>query len=92
MKMINEDHVHITAELRTPSGEMLTVCDLRADSFHHPTKDLAVMHFLHNTHSLNTFQQLKFHCLDIEPYSAAEGEVSLVCGGEMTPLFCDSCS
>ena len=83
MKLINEDHVHFTAELRTPAGDMLTACELLPDVFHHEFKDIALLHFVEDAESLNTFQQFKFHMLDIENYQAKEGEVSISLSGHL---------
>jgi hypothetical protein len=76
MKMINEDHVHFTAEIRMANGEMLSACDLSPVSFHHDSKDIAVLHLLDETAALNGFQQLGFKMLDIEDYKASEDEVT----------------
>lgn len=41
---VNEDHIYCTIELRYPDGVFITQHDLNCISYHHPTRDLVVMH------------------------------------------------
>ncbi len=41
---VNEKHTHYTIEIRQENGDYLTQTELAPRVFHHPTRDLAVMH------------------------------------------------
>jgi hypothetical protein len=44
LKYVNEDHSYCTIEIRQADGTFITQHDLHCIAYHHPTKDLAVMH------------------------------------------------
>lgn len=75
MAHINENHTTYTVEIRGQNGDILTQLDIQPYIFHHPEKDLAVLHFNDEANSLELLNQLGYQFLEIETYLPEENEV-----------------
>ena len=54
LQEVSEKDTHYTVELRHPNGMFKTQSELFPISYHHPTKDLAVLHFMSEESMINT--------------------------------------
>lgn len=75
LEYVNEGHIHYTVELRNANGESIISVDILPNSFHHPTRDIGMVHFDEDeAEALSMFKTLKFEKTDIENYQAQDGE------------------
>jgi len=44
LQMINENHIHYTVEVRDDDGTFIVQKDCRPQGYHHPSRDLALLH------------------------------------------------
>jgi hypothetical protein len=65
LQHLNETHTHYTMELRYPDGTFITQTELVPSSYHHPTRDLAVLHLDDETEAEDMFKSLDFTALDL---------------------------
>ena len=75
MSQINENHTFYTVELRAPNGDIYTQLDLKPFIFHHPERDIAVLHLTEETEVLELIKGMNFEVLDTESYLPKENEV-----------------
>jgi hypothetical protein len=80
---MNETHTHYTIELRSSTGEIFTQYDLQPVIYHHPDRDLAVLHLHDEENSLSFLKQLNFRVLETESYSPADNEELIFHGHEV---------
>lgn len=83
MSQINENHTFYTLELRSQNGGIYTQLDTRPYIFHHPDKDIAVLHLENETSSLELIKQVNFQILDLEEYAPSEDEKLTFYGHEV---------
>ena len=62
---MNEDHTHYSIELRHPSGIFETQFELIPISFHHKTRDLAVLHLINEQNVIDVLKSLKFPIFEL---------------------------
>lgn len=83
MEYINESHTFYTIELRSSTGEIYTQYDLKPIIFHHPDRDIAVLHLKNEEQVLPFLKQLNFNLLETESYKAVEDEELIFHGHEV---------
>jgi hypothetical protein len=83
MEYINESHTYYTVELRSSTGEIFTQYDLKPIIYHHPDRDLAVLHLQSEETSLSFLKDLNFRVLDTESYLPADDEELIFHGHEV---------
>lgn len=83
MEYINESHTYYTIELRSSTGEIFTQYDLQPIIYHHPDRDLAVLHLQNEETSLSFLKELNFRVLETEMYLAGEDEDLVFHGHEV---------
>lgn len=67
LSFITEKNTHNTIDLRNPDGSSLTSCNLIPRSFHHPRRDLAVMHLDNELEDIKFLQEHGVLMLDFCP-------------------------
>ena len=75
LKFITEKNTHYTMELRHGDGTMMTQIDCKPRSFHHPKRDLAVLHLDDETEMINFIENLGVQVLNLTP-RPGRGQVS----------------
>ena len=75
LKFITEKNTHYTMELRHGDGTMMTQIDCKPRSFHHPKRDLAVLHLDDETEMINFIENLGVQVLSLTP-RPGRGQVS----------------
>lgn len=83
MEYINESHTYYTIELRSSTGEIFTQYELKPLIFHHPDRDIAVLHLQEEDKALPFLQRLNFQLLETETYQAVENEELIFHGHEV---------
>jgi hypothetical protein len=83
MEYINESHTYYTVELRSSTGEVFTQYDLKPIIYHHPDRDMAVLHLQNEEKSLTFLRDLNFRVLDTESYLASDDEELVFHGHEV---------
>ena len=66
LQCVNETHTYYTVEIRQDDGTFYTQMDLLPRSYHHPTKDLAVMHLEHEKSSWEDLDKLGLDALTLD--------------------------
>jgi hypothetical protein len=67
LQHVNETHTHYTLELRHPDGTFITQAELLPQSYHHPTRDLSVLHLEDEENTLELLKSLDYFPLPITP-------------------------
>ena len=80
---VNETHTHYTVEMRQDSGIFLTQTELTPTVYHHPTRDLAVLHL--DSEALNMDSLLK---IGVTPMRLFPSELPELDSGHVRYHFC----
>ena len=67
LQHVNEKHTAYTAEKRHDDGVFATQCDLKPISYHHDTRDLAVLHFENEDEVLELLDSVGVDVLELAP-------------------------
>ena len=78
VQVVNEKHTHYTFEIRSNDGVFMTQVECLPRSYHHKTRDLAVLHITNEDRMVNELDGI-FHALKID------GENLLPSTVEITP-------
>lgn len=65
LQNVNQDHTHYSLELRHSDGIFLTQSELIPVSFHHKTRDFAVMHLMNEADVVKVLTDLELQILNI---------------------------
>ena len=69
LRFINEKHTYYTIETRNPDGSFMTQSELLPCSYHHISRDLAVLHLEHDHDEL-------FETFSLEPHKLSSRELT----------------
>jgi hypothetical protein len=58
LSYVNEKHTHYCVELRQEDGSFLTQSELIPRSYHHPTRDLAILHLAEEESTVELLKKL----------------------------------
>jgi hypothetical protein len=77
LRELNETHSHYTIELRQDDGVFMTQIDLKPSVYHHPTRDLAVLHLEEKSEQkdLELLQDLGYQKLLLSEQNLLQGQV-----------------
>ena len=67
LQHVNEKHTTYTAELRHEDGVFATQCELRPVSYHHKTRDLALLHFENEDEVIELLESVGLDILELSP-------------------------
>lgn len=70
LQFVNEKHTTYTAESRHDDGIFATQCELRPVSYHHGTRDLAVLHLDNEDEVLELLDEIGVDVLQLSPVDA----------------------
>ena len=84
LQAVNESHTYYTVELRQNDGVFQTQLDLLPRAYHHPNRDLAVLHFEDEKSSLDFLSALSVDALTLDGSEYSEQERLFFYGHEVT--------
>lgn len=70
LQQVNERHTMYTAEMRHADGVFATQSELKPISYHHPTRDLAALHFENEEEVLALLDEVGVDILQLSPAEA----------------------
>ncbi len=79
VQYVNETHTHYTIELRYPDGTFITQSELLPSSYHHRSRDIAVLHIEEEEQVLEVL-----HNLDFTPLTLVDDGDKHTYGGSQT--------
>lgn len=65
LRYVDQRHTHYTVELRNEEGVFVTQSECHPVSYHHRSRDLAVLHLEDEAGTLKMLQELDFHAPDL---------------------------
>lgn len=74
LQYVNEKHTSYTIEVWHEDGKSMTKSELIPSSFHHTTRDLAVLHFKEEATALKLFDECAIEIQDLANYQLTPGE------------------
>jgi hypothetical protein len=65
LKFVNENYTHYSVELRHPDGMFETQNELAPISYHHPSKDIAVLHLMNEDSTIEVLKQVGYQIIEL---------------------------
>ena len=65
LRAVNEKHIYYTIELRKKDGMFTTQTDIHPNVYHHPSKDLAVLHIAVESETVKFLSELSVNIFDL---------------------------
>lgn len=83
LQFVNEQHTHYTLEIRDQDGVFVSQVECNPVTYHHASKDLAILHLADDPEDLELLQDTGYQISELMPRSTSPGMSFLMPGKEL---------